>query len=219
MVRITSPLAVIGLLAVVALPWHSGPRGSHQRQIVMLCELWQSRLSVLLASPPPPPPFGAVLIPCMSRSAIVVSPPRRVSRGTREGSRGKLWCRQERQVNRVVVQRGAERQQHAGGAGAQVHRHPQQVLAGEGQAAAVRERVPGHVAYVHGGPRVALPGEVEQHPGASAEQPGLGVVPREGRRAYLGLRLAEAFVLAVGEVVVDDHPDPDAAPREVGQDA
>src|SRR4051794_19702773 len=110
MVRITSPLAVIGLLAVVALPWHSGPRGSHQRQIVMLCELWQSRLSVLLASPPPPPPprvrvggpgggrrggrwappprpppRGWVPTPCPSASAVVKSPPPRVGSGVERG--------------------------------------------------------------------------------------------------------------------------------------
>src|SRR5215469_12776315 len=42
---------------------------------MMLWELWQSRLSVELLSPPPSWPPGVVLIPCMSRSAIVVSPP------------------------------------------------------------------------------------------------------------------------------------------------
>src|SRR5262245_12519592 len=60
---------------------------------------------------------------------------------------------EERQVDGFVVKGGADGEQDAGRAGGQVHREPHQLLAGEGEVATVRHRMPGEPAYLLGQPR------------------------------------------------------------------
>ena len=74
----------------------------------------------------------------------------------------------------------------------------------------------GHDRVVPRGTHGLLATEVEDHAGPAVEQPGLDVELGLGRLADGGGRRGEAFVVAIEEVVVEHHPDADAAVGEIG---
>ena len=122
-------------------------------------------------------------------------------------------------MHRRRVQGGADREQHPGGAGGQVHGQPQLLLTRKRGTALVGDGVPGQSPDLVGDGVIACGASVAQvqdHAGPAVEEAGCHV--ERGLRGAPDPAgcLGELVVVPVGEIPLEHKPDTDAALSQVG---